>query len=282
MLVEMAIGDAYGAAFEFVSDEHIRLENDLTRYKLNPEISLGGGRYTDDTQMSIALAEHILSGEPTNRYNLMSRFLEVFKRDPRRGYSKRLYQLLLEAASVDDFCQRMQPLSTRSGAAMRASPAGLLSDLYDVKALAEFQASLTHDTMEGRISATAIAVMVHYLAYALGPREELGRFLDVQVAGYAWSEPWQGRVDMLGTSCAHAAIYLVSSLGSQQQVLRNAVALGGDVDTVAAIAMFSASLCPAVLRDLPAELYDGLENETYGRSFLEGLDRRLMAFAGIN
>lgn len=277
MLIEMAIGDAYGAAFEFMGDDFIARENDLSGYRRNPETGLGEGRYTDDTQMTVAVAEHILSGAPFSREALAERFVTVFKRDERHGYSKRLFGTLQDVADGRAFLEAIAPISDRSGAAMRVSPIGLLSDLGRVLDLASLQASITHDTPGGRMSACAVAAMVHYLAHRRGPRRDLGRFVEAHVGGYAWSQAWSGRVDMAGLSCAHAALSLVERSDSLSDVLKGAVALGGDTDTVAAIAMFSASLCDDLEADLPQVLLDKLEDGPYGRPFLAAMDQRLKA-----
>ena len=275
MLVEMAIGDAYGAAFEFMGDDFIAGENDLSGYKCNPETGLGDGRYTDDTQMTIAVAEHLLSEAKWTAADLADRFVATFKRDERHGYSKRLFNTLKSAEDGRAFLAAISPASTRSGAAMRVSPIGLLPDPAQVLERAAFQAALTHDTPQGRMSACAVATMVHYLAHQVGPRGELGRFVEAHVPGYPWSAAWSGRVDMEGLSCAHAALSLVERAAGLGQLLTDAVALGGDTDTVAAIALFSGSLCRDVRSDLPRSLYDRLESGPYGLAFLRALDTRL-------
>jgi len=160
---------------------------------------------------------------------------------------------------------------------MRVSPIGLLPDLGEVLERADFQAALTHDTPGGRMSACAVATMVHYLAYELGPRAGLGQFVERHVPGHAWSAPWTGRVDMQGISCAHAALSLVQRAETLGQLLKTTVALGGDTDTVAAMALFSGSLCKDMPNDLPAPLYDGLEAGPYGMTFLQDMDERLRA-----
>ena len=62
MLLELAIGDAYGAGFEY-ADEMI-VNNNLSRYVEHPRFRLNPGSYTDDTQMSIAIAEVIVAQSP--------------------------------------------------------------------------------------------------------------------------------------------------------------------------------------------------------------------------
>jgi hypothetical protein len=64
---------------------------------------------------------------------------------------------------------------------------------------------------------------------------------------------------------------------SMTEILRACVAVTGDVDTVAAIALGAAAACGEVKQDLPESLMQGLENGAYGRDFLADLDARLMA-----
>ena len=63
MLLELAVGDAYGAGFEYVNKQLITQFNNLGRYVKHPRHSTRPGNYTDDTQMTLAIAEAILSGE---------------------------------------------------------------------------------------------------------------------------------------------------------------------------------------------------------------------------
>ena len=48
MLLELAVGDAYGAGFEYVNRQLIRQFNDLSRYVKHPRHSITPGYYTDD------------------------------------------------------------------------------------------------------------------------------------------------------------------------------------------------------------------------------------------
>jgi ADP-ribosyl-[dinitrogen reductase] hydrolase len=279
MLVDMAIGDAFGAAFEFVPLERQReLGLDYTRwiYQQHPELPLGNGRYTDDTQMSLAIAEAIVQDRNLSRERLADKFVEVFRRDPRPGYGKRLYEILNRVETGQEFLQAIDPKSTRSGAAMRAGPCGFLRDLKDVLEASALQASVTHDTPEGIMSAQAVSAAVHYSFYDRGPRAELGQFVEEHVPGYAWSESWTDWASVEGIPCAHAALTAVRDGDGLTDVLRRAVAVGGDVDTVAAMAMFIGSVNPEIEDDLPPSLYRGLEDGMYGRSYLQRVDVDLL------
>jgi ADP-ribosylglycohydrolase len=66
---------------------------------------------------------------------------------------------------------------------------------------------------------------------------------------------------------------------SLADLLIDCIDFGGDVDTVAAIAMAAAACADDVNQTIPPMLWDGLENGPYGRDYLIGLDARLAAFA---
>jgi ADP-ribosylglycohydrolase len=285
VLVQMAIGDAYGAAFEFVRPPYADLvRNDGRTYQRHPQpdrSEMGNGRYTDDTQMALAIAEHLVVGAPFTPEALCGRFVETFRRDPRPGYGKHFYAALNQARTGAELLALMVPGSTRSGAAMRAGPIGLIADLDVVLDLADLQAAVTHDSPEARASARAVAAMTHYFARGLGSRLELGVFLERVAPGHPWSAPKEDWVTVEGLDCAHAAVTVVVQAASLRDVLIRSIALGGDVDTVAAIALVAASLCEELDDDLPPELYEGLEDGPFGRAYLAAIDEKLADWAGL-
>jgi ADP-ribosyl-[dinitrogen reductase] hydrolase len=274
MLLELAIGDAYGSGFEYVPDSILQY-NDLSNYRKHQLHDLRPGQYTDDTQMTLAIAEAIVSGEAWTPHAIATRFVDVFHRDPRPGYASRFYEFLQQTYTGDEFLANIRPASERSGAAMRASPIGIFSSVDEVLEKALIQAKLTHDTPAGIGAAQAAALMTHYFLYDLGNKQELGQFLDVQVPGYRWDEPWQGNVGGKGWMCVKAAVTAVTRGKNLSTILRESIAFGGDVDTVATIALAAASCSREVDRDLPQHLIDGLENGAYGRDYLRELDAQL-------
>src|SRR4051812_27494037 len=100
MLVELAVGDAYGAGFEYAPDALVRTENTATHYVQHPRHhGIRPGMYTDDTQMSLAIAEALVSGKRWTPQNLAERFVAVFRRDPREGYAGGFHAFLQETRS---------------------------------------------------------------------------------------------------------------------------------------------------------------------------------------
>lgn len=275
MLVELAIGDAYGAGFEFADADVVRTRNDLSAYVQHPHHAIRSGCYTDDTQMSIAIAEVIVADSPWTPVSLAEQFVTAFKRDPRLGYARRFRELLCEVSNGHELLARIHPESDRSGAAMRACPIGVFHSVEEVIRRCRVQAVLTHDAAVGSNAAVAAALMTHFLLYQLGPKSELPIFLSQHVP-YSWATPWQGEVGASGMMCVHAAVTMVMKNNSLRDLLHECVALTGDVDTVAAIALGAASCSKEITQNLPDHLARDLENGPFGRDYFSQLDQQLM------
>ena len=276
MLVELAVGDAYGAGFEYVwNRKFVSAHNDLSAYVRHPWHKQKPGTYTDDTQMSIAIAELVVEGGDWSPLRLAEKFVEVFQRDPRRGYSKQFYAFLKKIKDGATFLANIRPASEKSGAAMRAAPIGVYASIEEVIEKSTVQASVTHDTPAGIHAAVAASLMAHYFLYGLGPKSELPVFLSEHVSG-DWQTPWLGEVGSQGLMSVRAALTSVLKHDAMSAILKSCIAWMGDTDTVAAIAMAVASCCSEIERDLPEHLIKGLEKGTYGRAFLGELDGALM------
>lgn len=281
MLTSLAIGDAYGAGFEYAPEDFVRQFNTLDRYIQNPShLDLKPGRYTDDTQMSIAVAEALLSCNAWTVENLADKFVEIYKRDPRPGYSRGFQAVLNTVNNGKELLGRIERKSDKSGGAMRAIPVGVLPEVDDVIKAAQLQASVTHATRDGMDAAAAVALMAHYCVYNLGPVDKIGRYVFDHVPSHPWHEPWEGIVGAKGWMSVRAAITAVSRNTGLSALLKDCVAFSGDVDTVAAIALGAAADHSSYTYDLPSVLTYGLETgRPFGGLFLSALDLKLRKFA---
>jgi len=265
------VGNAYGFCFEFVENPL----NDL-RYHQHPEFrEVRPGVYSDDTQMQIALAEVIASEREWTPHELAQAFVDTFKRDPRPGYAKRFNEFLCSINSGQEFLEKMRPESERNGAAMRAPVIGLFDSLDEVVRRSEIQAKLTHNTKGGVDSAIAAALMSHYFAYSLGSKEELPAFLTKHLPDHDWSPNWTGKVPVHGINTVQAAVTAVCNSNSLSELLQRCVAFTGDVDSVATIAMASASSHASFARDIPDNLWNEFEPTCFGLRYLIDLDQRV-------
>ncbi len=273
MLLEIAVGDAYGAGFEFSSREKIRAHNDLRQFVMH-DLGIPAGHYTDDTQMSIAVAEVLLEDGEWTSQTFADTFVRCYKRDPRPGYAKGLEGLLNECGDGATLLRTIRPQSRRNGAAMRSVPIGLLPDIDQVKLVSRAHATITHDTDEGILSAHVVALMAHVLLYKRAKIDELGTWIE-RLTGFVLTNDWQQEVECDAIQTIHAVHTVLVRHRRMSEVLVHAVELGGDTDSVAAIAMGLAAISPEYTRDVPAHLLETLESGSFGRQFLEALDARL-------
>jgi ADP-ribosylglycohydrolase len=276
MLLELAVGDAYGAGFEYAPEMAPR--NDLSGYVRHPRHHIIPGAYTDDTQMSLAIAEVIVSGADWTPLNLANAFVAAFRRDAREGYAGGFYDFLRQVRDGAQFLAEIHGESDKSGAAMRAAPVGVYPTITEVVERTRLQAAITHNTPDGVNAASAAALMTHYCLYRLGPKAELGAFLEAYVPG-EWSVPWTGNVKSKGWMSVRAAITALTASARMSDLLRRCVDFTGDVDTVATIALAAGSCCEAIAQDLPTHLVNGLEVTAFGRAYIEDLDARLLSLA---
>lgn len=183
--------------------------------------------YTDDTVLTVAVAEAILSGSPYGA--CLRRFAQAH---PHAGYGKAFARWL----STPD------PLpygSWGNGSAMRVSPIGFAFDSEaEVLRQARLSADVTHNHPEGIKGAQATALAV-FLARNGADKQtiktrlqalfyyDLSRSLDDIRPAHGFDVSCQGTVP-----AAMAAFFAASSY---EDTLRNAVSLGGDSDTLACI-----------------------------------------------
>ena len=218
------IGDVVGSRYEDVGMRSKRFA------MFAPEC-----HFTDDTVMTVAVARALLEcdwhEEEVYKEILVRQMRWLGREYPNAGYGEQFKQWL--------FSENPQPYgSFGNGAAMRVSPCGLLAhSLDEALTLARLTAEVTHDHPEGVKGAQAIAAAV-YLARTGVKREvircycqcfyPLNQTISEMRAGYVFDSSCQGSVPQALTA------FLES--GNYEDAIRNAVSLGGDSDTLAAIA----------------------------------------------
>jgi ADP-ribosylglycohydrolase len=166
--------------------------------------------------------------------------------------------------------------SIKNGAAMRAYPIGVFDDALDVMEYAGIQAELTHNTMEGILSSEAVALMSHYTLYNKGRLKHIHQYLE-DIQGINWDNNWGWEIECDGMQTVDAIVTLInSSPEKMSDILLDSVNFGGDVDTVASVALAIASNSDEVENDLPKILYKDIEKGRFGIDYIKKIDRKLM------
>lgn len=286
LLLNIACADAYGRSFEFNTPEFIHEYNDLVSYKhRSGEEQNGIGIYTDDTQMSIAIAEHLIYGILTSQEEYARFFLQAYLRDPHEGYSKRLKAALSCSNSANEFISSCKQAGLSSnGSVMRAIPIGLISDPKEVMYRTIVHTSTTHGHIDAVNAAVAVALTAHYLYHIYIGGDEYVKYLDWMkdqmgevftsvYNSYSVKDPKPLQCDAKST--AALSIKLAWSKFTASNMIKKAIDIGGDVDSSACISMGLYTLrCDAIL-DLPDFMTQNLENGSYGRDYIMGLDKKL-------
>ncbi len=291
MLLGIAIGDALGAGYEFAFERREKFNNvDITKFcsHPNPNFHHQPGMYTDDTQMSIAVAELLASNQEFNCHNLAKFLVQAYKRDPITGYAGRFQAFLDSVSDEQEFLSKIRPDSERNGAAARAVPIGAVRDLEKLVQYAKVNANLTHNTPKGIASSVAVALISHnnlYYGYNSNTNSELIqliKMIDDETASYLkwvlqmkdldaellFGLEWKDKgVPCDGMRTVGAVLYLLSNFDSLQEILTQAIKLGGDTDSIASIVL-GIKLMHKPLDELPQQLYTGLTHHQFGRDYL--------------
>jgi poly(ADP-ribose) glycohydrolase ARH3 len=265
------VGDVIGAAVEAESPGYIRKTfqslDDILALKSVPELITGEwevGLFTDDTQMTLAVAEWLASGDALNGKTLLTRFVQRY--EPWRHYGSGT-RLVLE--SFHGARDNWQALATAmfphgfygNGSAMRAAPIGLFlhNDMPALLAIARASSVVTHShplAIRGAaLQATAVALatrgvceptqFLRLLSVALAHFAELGEDTSVYKtaiarisAGSSKRVPPSKMVQLLGNGikaqeAVPMAIYcFLAAPSSFEKALGSAIFLGGDTDTI--------------------------------------------------
>lgn len=284
IFLRIAQADAYAAAVEYVKlpqnqalvDEALTFE----RYLKHPTHSLNPGKYTDDTQMSIAIAELIIDKKDPSIYNFADYFLKTFKRDQRDGYARGFQKFLEETNSTEDFLKNIIPTSEKNGAAMRATPIGMIKDVKEVIEIARVQASVTHDSIIGTWGSIATALMSHFAHYIDDDLKWIDTYVDsFMPKEYSFlklrGKTFEGKI----TNCESTILAVKDSIincGSLMDILKQIIVWGGDTDSAAAIAWGIAS-ARYPEEDIPVFMEAALEPYgKYGVDFLKSLGASLI------
>ena len=187
-----------------------------------------GCTFTDDTVLTVAVADAILS-----RSDYIDKFHEYFHRYPHAGFGHSFMQWAMQRS-------RSPYYSFGNGSAMRVSPVGwAFDDLKTVLAEAEKSAAVTHNHPEGIRGAQAAAACV-FLARTGADKKAIGEFV-VKEFGYNLSQTLADirktyRFDVSCQGSVPQSIIAFLESDGYEDAVRNAVSLGGDADTMAAIA----------------------------------------------
>ena len=290
-LLGTAIGDALGARREgggmCTGDDILSLADKLQQLV-----------YTDDTHMMIGIAESLVESRGFNGEHMAQTFVKNYEREPWRGYGPGpplIFRRIKNGEEWYDAATKIYPGgSFGNGSAMRVAPVGLLysRDPERLREIAYLSSSITHSHELGKegaaLQACAVALAfnerwhegIDRAAFVTG----LGNFVKARVykeklgqIGELLGEQDRTKiVRVLGNGIeaprsVPTAIYcFLKHSESFKGTVTYAVTLGGDTDTIAAMA---GAISGAYLgiEAIPSVWQLKLENRDYIEALAEDL-----------
>ena len=220
-MIGALIGDIVGSVYEF---DNIKTKNFLL---LSPN-----SHFTDDSVMTLAVAEIMQKGYVSNGKKIVNTFRKWGRNFINAGYGELFIHWLLS--------DNPQPYgSYGNGAAMRVSPVAWYADsVGEVKEYARAVTQVTHNHPEGLKGAEVTAMCVYYAR--IGRSKEFIRKYAEQYYDLNFDyEQLRKNYFHVEESCQNTvpvAIYCFLISDSFEDCLRSAVSIGGDCDTTSAIA----------------------------------------------
>ncbi len=279
-LLGTAVGDACGALLEGV------FRADLHDQFASPQAVLDHAysrqlQYTDDTQMTLALADYLTRHERIESESLMSAFVDAYQ--SWRGYGRGTTALIDAYRYKSDWNFLAQTLfpggSLGNGAAMRSAPVGLrfFADHETIWQQAAASAHPTHRHELGIEAAQLIAMATSLaiempeidpanLAAALRPwckTTVFGKRIDVLAGIQSWDDVAQlGNGIEAHESVVTAIACFALSPDDYPTAIGQAIWQAGDTDTIAAM---TGAMCGARLGGdcIPSQALANLEDDGF-------------------
>lgn len=262
-MIGAIIGDIVGSRFEFVEDGFRGKDFALFTLSCRP---------TDDSFMTLAVAKALFlaKGDKEKLKSIVVYCMKDVAYDhPNTGWGERFYKWL--------FVERNpQPYNSYgNGAGMRISPVGWVAESEEeVKELSKIVTEVSHNHPEGIKGAEAIAMAV-YLARIGKSKEEIREklqeyypklkdknFTIENIHGCYGYDDYGDWVTCQG-SIPQAIIAFLDST-SFEDAIRNAVCIGGDSDTIGAMAGSIAEAYYGVPYELEEKALSYLPNDLQG------------------
>lgn len=245
MLMGAILGDIAGSIYEF--DPHKSTDINLQDNRMD---------YTDDTIMTIAVADWILNDKRHTMNGLVERMQQWGRRYPHpMGAYGNMFSQWLRSDNP------MPYNSWGNGSAMRVSAVGFAFDtLEETMNVAKKCAEVTHNHPEGIKGAQATAAAI-FMARTGSPKKEIRRFI-TDTFGYNLDRscddirPTYGFDGSCQGTVPESIIAFLDSK-DYEDALRLCISLGGDADTMGAI---TGAIAGAYYNKMPYALYEfGME-----------------------
>ncbi len=249
------VGDIVGSRFEF---DNIRTKEF--------ELFTDACAFTDDTVHTLAVCQALLDCQFSLEGlsdRARDRIIEFTEQHPRLSYGTRFNQWRLNEG-------KLPYNSCGNGSAMRVSGCGLVArTLEEALALSDAVTGITHNHPDGMLGARAVTAAI-FLTQAGWEKKKIEELInnDYYPMNFTLEEirPNYSRGRFLNTCSVSVpqALKCYFESDSFEDAVRNAVSIGGDSDTLAAIAGSVAAVAYGIPQDIAQEAEARLDDQLKG------------------
>lgn len=242
------LGDIIGSPYEFSS-----------RKRKEFSLFTCGSRPTDDSLMTIAIGCACVNANLCDEDDFKDKVAYYMRLIGNQysdaGYGGRFYKWLTD--------ETMGPYkSFGNGSGMRVSPVAYAADtLEDVERLAKWSAEVTHNSRDGIYGAQAIAAAV-FMARTGKSKEEIRKYISDNYYILNFTLDYIRPIYSFDVTCIGSVPHAITCFleaDSYEDAIRNAISLGGDGDTIAAMAGAIAEAYFGIPEDLQEKAFEYMD-----------------------
>lgn len=248
VLLGTIIGDIAGSRFELVNNKYGKEFEFLHKFC----------RYTDDSVMTLAVAKAFLEAkEDYSNFEeqVIKSMTEVGRKYPSCGYGPSFYRWIMS--------EDHKPYgSFGNGSAMRISAVGVVSkSIEEIKKLSAIVTNVSHNHPDSINGSEATAVAIH-MALNGKSKDEIKKYIEdnyfkIDDLKIDTMKPQYFHINCVETVKQSIGAFLEST--DYEDAIRNAIALGGDSDTIGAITGGIASAFYGIPEDISKKALEYLD-----------------------
>lgn len=248
VLLGTIIGDIAGSRFELVNNKYGKEFEFLHKFC----------RYTDDSVMTLAVAKAFLEAkEDYSNFEeqVIKSMTEVGRKYPSCGYGPSFYRWIMS--------EDHKPYgSFGNGSAMRISAVGVVSkSIEEIKKLSAIVTNVSHNHPDSINGSEATAVAIH-MALNGKSKDEIKKYIEdnyfkIDDLKIDTMKPQYFHINCVETVKQSIGAFLEST--DYEDAIRNAMAFGGDSDTIGAITGGIASAFYGIPEDISKKVLEYLD-----------------------
>lgn len=253
VLLGTIIGDVVGSRFELVNN----------KYGKEFEFFHNRCRYTDDSVMALAVAKALCQSKKDFsdiKEKCIECMVELGRKYPHCGYGPRFYQWIVT--------DNHEPYgSFGNGAAMRIGPVGVVSnDVNELIKITDIITNVSHNHIDSINGSEAMSIAIN-MALNGKTKEEIKNYIEQKYFVIDDLKKDEMKLQYFHINCVETVKQSLAAFFESvdfEDAIRNAIAIGGDSDTIAAITGSISAAYYGIPKEICDKVYTYLDDYLIG------------------